>query len=70
MFGLLTVAGIIAIFFLPWYEDPQSYADDYGVDGFFDILMSWIHWMTTVFGVITAILLMISRRVEPTHQSR
>ena len=65
MFGLLTAAGIIAMFFLPWYEDPASYAEDYGIEGFFATLMSWIQWMTTVFGVITAILLMISRRVEP-----
>ena len=65
MFGLLTAAGIIAMFFLPWYEDPASYSEDYGIEGFFDILMSWIHWMTGVFGVTTIALLLISRRVEP-----
>ena len=65
MFGVLTAVGIIAIFFLPWYDDPQSYADDYGIEGFFDILMSCIRWMTAAFGVLTAALLMIARRVEP-----
>jgi len=65
MSGFLTAAGIIAIFFLPWYDDPQSYADDYGIDGFFDILMSTIRWMTAAFGLLTAALVMIARRVEP-----
>ena len=65
MFGVLTAVGSIAIFFLPWYDDPQSYADDYGIEGLFDILMSCIRWMTAAFGVLTAALLMIARRVEP-----
>lgn len=69
MFGCLTAAGIIAIFFLPWYEDPKSYADDYGIEGFFDILMNCIRWTTTAFGVLTAALVLIARRVEPNaHQ--
>ena len=57
--------GIIAVFFLPWYDDPQSYTDDYGIEGLFDILMSCIRWMTAAFGVLTAALLIIARRVEP-----
>ena len=65
MFGCLTAAGVIAIFFLPWYDDPQSYADDYGIEGFFDTLMSGIRWMTAAFGALTAAMLMIARRVEP-----
>ena len=65
MFAFLTAAGVIAIFFLPWYDDPHSYADAYGIEGFFDILMSGIRWMTAAFGVITVALLMIARRVEP-----
>ncbi len=64
MFGILTTIGITAIFFLPWYDDPQSYTDDYGIEGFFDILMSCIRWMTAAFGVLTAGLLIIARRVE------
>jgi len=65
MFGCLTAAGVIAIFFLPWYDDPQSYADDYGIEGFFETLMSGIRWMTAAFGALTATMLMIARRVEP-----
>ncbi len=65
MFGSLTAVGIIAVFFLPWYDDPQSYTDDYGIEGLFDILMSCIRWMTAAFGVLTAALLVIARRVEP-----
>jgi len=65
MFGSLTAIGIIAVFFLPWYEDPQSYTDDYGIEGLFNILMSCVRWMTAAFAVLTAVLLVISRRVEP-----
>ena len=65
MFGCLTAIGIIAMFFLPWYEDPQSYTDDYGIEGLFYILMSCIRWMTVAFGVLTVALLMIAKRVEP-----
>ena len=64
MFGILTTIGITAVFFLPWYDDPQSYTDDYGIEGLFDILMSCIRWMTAAFGVLTASLLIIARRVE------
>ena len=30
--AFLTAVGIIALFFLPWYDDPQSYAEVYGID--------------------------------------
>jgi len=64
IFGISTAMGIIAIFFLPWYDDPQSYTDDYGIEGLFDILMSCIHWMTAAYGALTVALLIIGRRVE------
>jgi hypothetical protein len=69
MFGILTAIGIIAVFFLPWYEDPQSYTDDYGIEGLFNILMSCVRWMTAAFGVLTAALLVIARRVEPAEST-
>jgi hypothetical protein len=65
MFGCLTAAGIIAVFFLPWYEDPQYYTDNYGIEGLFDILMSCIRWMTVAFGLLTAALMIIAKRIEP-----
>ena len=65
MFGVMTTIGIIAIFFLPWYDDPQSYTDDYGIEGLFDILMSCVRWMTAALGLLTAALVIIARRVEP-----
>jgi amino acid transporter len=65
IFGCLTVFGIIAIYFLPWYEDPAYYVDEYGIAGFFDTLMSLVHWMTAVFGGLTALFILISRKVEP-----
>jgi amino acid transporter len=70
MFGTLTAAGIIAMFFLPWYDDPDVYADDYGIEEIFDLLMSCVRWMTAVFGVLTAASLMIARRVEPADASK
>ena len=69
MFGCLTAAGVIAMFFLPWFEDPQTYADDYGIAGSFDLLMSGIRWLTAAFGALTVTLLMIARRVEPAPAS-
>ena len=69
MFGCLTAAGIIATYFLPWYDDPLFYAEDYGIEGIFDILMMCVRWMTAAFGVITVALTMIALRVEPTESS-
>jgi hypothetical protein len=64
MTGLLTIAGIIALFFLPWYDDPQPYAKAYGIEGFFDTLMSGIRWLTASFGLLTVALVIIARHVE------
>ena len=69
LFGVFTAIGIIAVFFLPWYDDPQAYTDDYGIDGLFNILMSCIRWMTAALGVLTAALLIIARRVEPDNSA-
>ena len=65
MSGLLTIAGIIALFFLPWYDDPQPYAKVYGSEGFFDTLMDGIRWLTMAFGLLTVAMVIIARRVEP-----
>jgi amino acid transporter len=65
LFGVLTAIGLIALCFLPWYDDPQSYVESYGIEGIFDTLMSCIRWMTVIFGVLTAALLWIAMRTEP-----
>jgi hypothetical protein len=65
MFGILTAIGIIAIYFLPWYDNPQSYTDDYGIEGLFDILMNCIRWMTAAYGALTVALLIFAMRAEP-----
>ena len=65
MFAVLTLLGVIAAFFLPWYEDPQYYTETYGIEGLFGILISCIRWMTVAFGVLTVILVIIANRVEP-----
>jgi amino acid transporter len=70
MFGILTVMGIIAIYFFPWYDDPQVYVDDYGIDGFFDILMTGIRWMTVSYGALTVFTLFIALRSEPGRNTR
>jgi hypothetical protein len=36
-----------------------------GIEGLFNSLIRCIRWMTAAFGVLTAILLIIARRVEP-----
>ena len=65
MFATLTTFGMVAIFFLPWYDDPFFYTEVYGVEGFFEILMSGVRWATLAFGLITVVLLLVARRVEP-----
>ncbi len=70
MFGAMTLAGVIASFFLPWYDDPASIVEEYGIEGLFDILIGCIHWMTAAFGVVTAIFVIIARRVEPKGATR
>jgi amino acid transporter len=65
MFGAMTLAGVIASFFLPWYDDPASIVEEYGIEGLFDILIGCIHWMTAASGVVTVILGIIASRVEP-----
>jgi len=65
MFAVLTLLGVIAAFFLPWYEGPEYYTETYGIEGLFGILISCIRWMTAAFGMLTVILVIIARRVEP-----
>ncbi len=52
-------------FFLPWYDNPESYTETYGIEGLFGFLISCIRWMTVGSGVLTAILVIITGRVEP-----
>ena len=65
MFAALTLIGVIAVFFLPWYDNPESYTETYGIEGLFGFLIYCIRWMTVVSGVLTAILVIIAGRVEP-----
>ena len=65
MFAIMTLIGLIAAFFLPWYDDPSYYTETYGIEGLFDILISCIRWLTGASAVLTVILVIIARRVEP-----
>ena len=65
LFGAMTLVGLIAVFFLPWYESPGYYAETYGIESLFDILISSIRWITVASGILTMILVVITGRVEP-----
>jgi amino acid transporter len=67
MFATLTLIGVLASFFLPWYEDPEYYTDTYGIEGLFGYLISCVRWMTVAAGALTVILVIIAGRVEPKH---
>jgi len=64
MFAAMTLVGLIAAFFLPWYDDPEYYTETYGIEGLFDFLISCIRWMTAASGVLTVILMIIASKVE------
>jgi len=65
IFAMMTLLGILASFFLPWYEDPIYYTEMYGIEGLFDTLITCIHWMTAASGALAAILAVVAYRVEP-----
>jgi len=65
IFAGLTTVGIIGALFLPWYDDPQSYTETYGVEGLFDILMRIIWLSTITSGLVTVGLGIAARRIEP-----
>jgi amino acid transporter len=65
MFAAMTLIGLIASFFLPWYDDPSYYTENYGIEGLFGILISCIRWLTGASAVLTVTLVIIARRVEP-----
>jgi len=65
LFAAMTLIGLIASYFLPWYDDPGNYTESYGIEGLFEILISCIRWITAASGVLTVILVIISNKVEP-----
>jgi hypothetical protein len=65
LFGIMTFVGLVATFFLPWYDDPAYYTETYGIEGLFDILISCIRWLTVASGLLTVALIIIAIRLEP-----
>jgi amino acid transporter len=65
LFAAMTLLGGIAAFFLPWYDDPDYYTETYGIEGLFGYLISMIRWITFASGVLTVLLVIVARRVEP-----
>ena len=63
----LTVIGLIALGFLPRYEDPGYYTDYYGVEDLFDAMMQWIRYITLGSGIVTVLLGVIARRFDSTN---
>jgi amino acid transporter len=68
IFAGMTFVGILASFFLPWYDDPDAYTKEYGVEGLFEFLISCIRWITFASGVLTMVLAMVASRVEPKRE--
>jgi len=68
MFAGLAVLGVIGMFFLPWYEDPAYYADEYGIENLFAILMACIRYATAACAIVALVLGAVSKRVEPVRK--
>ena len=65
----LTVIGVIALFFLPWFEDPSYYEEEYGIAGLFSIIMTTIKWMTVSLGLLAAALFILAQRIDKQARS-
>ncbi len=65
MFAGLTAIGVIAVLFLPWYDDPEYYQIAYGVEGLFEFMIQSIRWITLASVVVTIALGLLARRLEP-----
>ena len=63
------LAGLFAMFFLPWFEDPQYYTDEYGIDGLFEILMWGVKLLTAAFGIAATTCAVLSKQFEPPSSS-
>lgn len=68
MFGVFTVLGIIAYFFIPLYEGswgPEYYADKYGFAGAYDFILQGILYTSIAFACITILLLILDKVIDP-----
>lgn len=73
MFIILAMMGAIGSAFLPWFEGSWGndyYLETYGIHGFLDTMLNWIHVATVVACLISLILLIISVKVEPKKESK
>jgi len=66
MFAGLTAIGVIAVLFLPWYDDPEYYQIAYGIEGLFEFMIQSIRWITLASVVVTIALGLLARRLEST----
>lgn len=70
VFGLLAILGVIACFFLPWYEGSwavEYYQETYGSPNSFAIILTGIKVMTGLYAVICVGLKLLGRKLED-HQ--
>jgi amino acid transporter len=66
-FAGVAFVGLVGTFFLPWYDDPLSHEETYGIVGLFDTLMTCIHWITLGSGALAVVLGIAAKRIEPTR---
>jgi len=69
MFAGLTAIGVIAVLFLPWYDDPEYYRIAYGIEGLFEFMIRAIRWITLGSVFVTIALALLARRLEPTRSA-
>ena len=64
IFAGLTFIGVISLFFLPWFESPEYYDEEYGIMGLFDKIMAVIKWLTIILGAISVSLFVLAQRID------
>lgn len=68
MFLILAGMGLIGSLFLPWFEGGWGndyYLEVYGIEGFLDTMLGWIHWATGIAFGLSAIFALLARKLEP-----
>ena len=75
LYGVLAVLGVIASFFLPFYEGswgPEYYMETYGPEQAFTFIIGAVRVLTVVYIVVTLLVLYLSRKIdqEPVEEEK
>jgi amino acid transporter len=68
LFFVLAAMGFIGTLFLPWFEGDWGndwYLEYYGIEGFFDTMMSWVTWATIAAALLGVVLGLVAAKIEP-----